>query len=228
MSDDDLDADLFARLVQVCERLHRNQVPLLPEQVAREFGGRVTQTQVRHMLESPRLARALEARGIAFTPHEALSAKQMHALSIYMDTSVPMNHRERLRAARVTQAQWDGWMRNPRFAASVEELAEERLAGSIPLAHTRLLEAVDRGERWAIELLYQITGRFSANQQGADPRTLFAAMFEALDESGVPEHVLAAVGQRFRELASPGSPAGRAATVMLAPSSRPADGFPEE
>jgi hypothetical protein len=133
-----------------------------------------------------------------------------------LDTSVPMTHRERLRAAKVTQAQWDGWMRNPRFAAYLEQAFEDRLPASIPLAHQRLVEAVDRGERWAIELLYRITGRFDPNAT-EDPRIILAAVREALDDEDLPAEVLQRVGAKLRELAQPGSAAPRPQTVRLQP-----------
>jgi uncharacterized protein YjiS (DUF1127 family) len=210
--------DGFSHLVQVCERLHRFGMPLTPEALQPELPGELSLMQCRKMLESDRLAAALQARGIDFAPSDALTAKQLHALAIYMDTSVPMTHRERLRNAGTTQRQWDGWMRNTRFAAYLEELSEERLAASKPLTHLRLLEAVDRGERWAIELHYEITGRHVKNQSGQDPRELFMAMFQILDEAGVDPAVMASIGERFRQLAAPGSAPAHAATVMLAPS----------
>jgi hypothetical protein len=146
----------------------------------------------------------------------------VHALAIYADTSIPMTHRERLRNARVTQAKWDGWMRNPRFMARLEELAEERLAGSNPNAVLKLLEAVDKGERWAIEMSLEMTGRHRRNQDGQDPSALFAALFQVLDEAGVPQETMQKIGQRFRELANPGSAPARVAATILAPTGQQA------
>lgn len=213
--------DQFAHVVAVCMRLHRDLQPITPERVQSELPD-LTLTQCRKLLESDRLATALQERGVTFEPLDALSAHQMHALAIYADTSVPMTHRERLRNAKVTQAKWDGWMRNPRFAAALEEISEERLAHAVPQMNLRLMEAIDRGERWAIELGYAITGRFRANDTGQDASALFAAMFQILDEAGIPDQVMKQVGQAVKQLATPGSAPARAATVMLAPTGRPA------
>lgn len=217
--------DQFAFIVQACERLHRRQQPLTPDHLQSELPD-LTLTQARKLLESDRLAAALEARGITFAPLDALTAHQVHALSIYADTSVPMTHRERLRNAKVTQAKWDGWMRNPRFAARLEEIAEDRLAGSNPNAVLKLLEAQDRGERWAIELGMEMTGRHRRGQDGQDPSVLFAALFEVLDEAGVPQEVMQKVGQRFRQLANPSSAPARVAATILAPTGQPAPAPP--
>lgn len=220
--------DQFSFVVQACERLHRRGAPLTAEQLQNELPD-LSLLQARKLLESDRMVAALAARGVSFTPLDALSAHQVQALMIYVDTSVPMTHRERLRNARVTQAQWDGWMRNPRFAARLEEVAEDRLASSGPNAMLRLLEAVDKGERWAIELSLEMTGRHRRGSDGQDPSALFVALFQVLDEAGVSEEIRRKVGNRFKELASPGSAPVRAATVMLAPTSQPApSSFPIE
>lgn len=213
--------DQFAFIVAACERLHRRQQELTPENLNAEIPD-LSLLQCRKLLESERLAEGLAARGITFRALEELSAHQMHALAIYADTSVPMTHRERLRNARVTQAQWDGWMRNPRFAARLEQIAEDRLAGSTANAHLKLMEAIDRGERWAIELAYEMTGRHRRNQDGQNPAELFAALFEILDEAGVPQETMQAIGRRFRQLAAPGSAPARVATHILAPTGQQA------
>lgn len=224
------DPDAFAFIVQCCERLARQGVPITQESLAGELGARytarLTPSQLSTMLSSDRLARALQARGIEFAPLDALSAHQLHALAIYMDTSVPMTHRERLRNAKVTQAQWDGWMRQPRFAAYLSELSEERLATSIPLTHLRLLEAVDRGERWAIELHYQITGRHDSRSNETDHTALYAGIFKILDDAGIDGRTLAQIGAAMRELTAPGSAPARAAAVILAPTAAPAPATP--
>jgi hypothetical protein len=213
--------DQFAAVIQACERLHRKLIPLTAENLNAEFPD-LTVPQCRKLLESDRLTQALAARGIDFVPVDALTAHQVHALAIYADTSIPMTHRERLRNARVTQAKWDGWMRNPRFMARLEELAEERLAGSNPNAVLKLLEAVDKGERWAIEMSLEMTGRHRRNQDGQDPSALFAALFQVLDEAGVPQETMQKIGQRFRELANPGSAPARVAATILAPTGQQA------
>jgi len=86
----------------------------------------------------------------------------------------------------------------------------------------KMIEAVDKGERWAIELQFEMTGRHRRGQEGQSPTELFAAMFQILDESGVPEQILQQVGRRFRELANPGSAASRAAGSILAPTGQAA------
>jgi hypothetical protein len=219
----------YARIVQVCERLHRDVGVITAEMLHDGLAGqpRLTVNQVRALLGTDRLVRTLAARGIEFTPPDQLTAKQLHALAIYADTSVPMTHRERLRAAKVTQTQWDGWMRTPVFRAHLERVSEERLSNTLPLANFRLAEAVDRGERWAIELEYAITGRYAPNQSGQNPQELFAALFEVLDEAGVDPRVMERVGRRLKAIATPGSaPARVAETVMLTPSAPPADPTP--
>lgn len=208
--------DWYARVVDACVRLHRRQMPLTPESLNGEIPD-LTVTQARKLLESDKLVGSLAARGVTFVPVDALTAHQLHALTIYLDTSVPMTHRERLRAAKVTQVQWDGWMRNPRFQARLEEVSEERMAASNPLTLIRLMEAVDAGQRWAIELSLEMTGRHRRNQDGQNVAELFAAVFQVLDEAQVPQEVMQVVGQRFMELANPGSAPARAAATILAP-----------
>ena len=51
---------------------------------------------------------------------------------------------------------------------------------------------------------------------------LFAALFEVLDEAGVPQQTMRQVGERMKQLAQPGSAASRQATHILAPTAAPA------
>ena len=221
-------SNALGTLVAVAERLTADGVPLTDEAIASYAGGEFTLGQVRALMASPRFAAALAERGLDPVAPVSLSAHQRAAVAIYFDMQTKASHAQRLKMAGITQAVWDMWMKNPRFAAEVERIAEDRLSSTTALATQRLIQAVDDGERWAIELHHRMTGRFDPTKQdGADVQALFMAIFGILDRAGVPQTVLAEVGRQLRELSAPGSAPSRAAGVILAPE-RAAAGSPHD
>lgn len=228
LPDTALPADIHTG-VQLAERLHREGMPVNEDTLGSASPGLLSQAALRRLAGSARFKQALSDRGIAADILLELTPHMLHALAVYLDTSTPMTHRERLRAAGVTQTKWDGWKRNPRFAARLAELSEERIADLIPVASLGLFSAADRGERWAIEMGLAITGRYEPGKSGADPQQLLMAVFDILDDEGVPPAVMRKVGARLRMLASGvgADAAVRGATnAILAASEQPATGLP--
>lgn len=190
------DEELFAHVVAACQRLHRQGLPLTVDTLAGEMPELGT-IVLEHLLGSEALATALAERGIAFTPLQPLTAKQMAAAAIYLDTTTSMTHSQRLRAAGVSQRQWDGWMAHARFNALVFEMSEERLAASVPNAHMALMRAVDEGKPWAIKLFYEVSGRHNPAGAHDDVPQMLAQLLQILDDSGVPVDVMRQVGEKM-------------------------------
>lgn len=127
-----------------------------------------------------------EERGVPLDAGTGLSARQVAALAIYMDTSVRANHSQRLKLAGVPAQLWQAWLLDSRFAAELGTLAEDRLRAAQPLALQRLMEAVDKGERWAIEMSLEMSGRHDRRTGMTNLPALFQQIIRILDEEVTP------------------------------------------
>jgi hypothetical protein len=158
------------------------------------------------LLGNEKFQDALEARGIRTSTVAGLSPHQMSALAIYLDMSTKLTHAQKLKAARVTEYMWRGWMRNPEFAAHLNGLAEGILQDVKPVALQRIAEAVDDGERWAIELGLEITGRHDRRNTNVDVGAILLEVFTALDEAGIPNQVMGDIAAKIKNRIGAGVP----------------------
>lgn len=189
----------FSRVVFAAEQVSRQGLDITVSTI-RGFNPELAQKDVQLVLDGEKFVRAMEERGIALSANPGLSSIQLAALHIYLDTSVPMSHAQRLRAVGVSQAQWSGWMRQPEFAKRMEALSAERLQETIPVANQRLAELVDRGELKAIRFLYELTGVHDPRMPGVDVMMILQGIFSVLEEEVADAAVLARVGMKVREM----------------------------
>lgn len=138
--------------------------------------------QLGELMETERFKLACEELGVRLSDTPGLEPEQVAALAIYLDSSTDATHAQRLRAAGVSGAKWRGWMRNPVFAGYLQQAAGQAMFDAIPLAQQRVVEAAGRGERWAVELLMEMTGVHDRRGEGVDVRGLLERVFSVLDE----------------------------------------------
>jgi len=158
------------------------------------------------LLTSEKFLQALEERGIQLVTTGGLSPRQMSALAIYLDMTSQLTHAQKLRAAGVSEATWRGWMRQPAFAAAVNELAEAILQDAKPVMLQRLAEAADAGQKWAIVFGLEVTGRHDHRDQGIDINALLLTIFTVLDEENVASGTMARIAARVKEIIGAGAP----------------------
>jgi len=200
--------DFFASAVHNAAILHRFRTPITAQNLAfrmREY----EHTAVEDLFATEKFRQALKGRGLLIEGEsQALTAKQLSFLAIYLDMSVPMTHAQRLKAAKVSQPQFDGWCKQPEFAAELETLAEERVVGLKPLVFTKLADAIDKGERWALEMQLEITGRHDRRQASVDVGKLLTEFYGILDEElsqvAGGDAALERIGGRLRSLMQQG------------------------
>lgn len=194
------DERLIARALAACEQAWSAGVPLTAENLA-GFDPALPTRLTRPLLVSSRFVQLLSARGIEPRTLDGLSPQQISAIDMYFLSDLPSGtpHSKRVRAAGVTLTQWRGWMRNPRFSERVARLSEQMLVDSQPLALSRIAEAVDKGERWAIELQLEMSGRHDRREKQADLGSILRAVFSVLDEEGLPGEVMAKIAKTISE-----------------------------
>ena len=175
----------FSRVVQAASDLQREGIAISPRTVW-QFNPSLPEILVAEIFATPAFAAALEERGIPLSPHPGLSPEQMACLLIYMDMTVPMSHAQKIRAAKVTEAQFRGWMRQPEFASRMNQLGGDTLVDAIPIAKQRLAQLVDSGNLPALTLLFEMTGVHDRRKETFDVNGLLMQIFSILDEE-VPD-----------------------------------------
>ena len=175
------EAVFFARVVQAVSDLHREGIAISPRTVW-QFNHLLPEVLVSEVFATPAFAAALEERGIPLSPHPGLSPEQMACLLIYMDMTVPMTHAQKIRAAKVTEAQFRGWMRQPEFANRMSQLAGDTLVDAIPVAKQRLAQLVDAGNLAAMTLMFEMTGVHDRRKETFDVNGMLMQVFSILDE----------------------------------------------
>jgi hypothetical protein len=153
------------------------------------------------LIDSRAWRAALAERGIQ-NGMEPLSPRQMAAVAIYMDMTVGLSHKQKLARAKVTNAEWTGWMRQPQFAQYLSDVSSELLQASVPVARQRIAEGVDRGDRSFIELMLKMTG--NDPDQAVDVRAVLMAVFTILDEEIQDGALLARIGAKVGSIVQGG------------------------
>lgn len=112
---------------------------------------------------APEFKQALELRGISTSANPGLSAEQSIAL-LHLSNFDGRTRQAKLRDLGISTAKFQAWMRQPLFAETYRERAEQNLGDAIPTALNQLVANVEKGDQRAIEKLFEITGRYNPAQ----------------------------------------------------------------
>lgn len=150
-----------------------------PKVVSDKFD--MTQAAAGAFLARPETVASLKARGMPEYRHASgLSPEQVGLINIMMNLSDTRSERKKLSDANITAKQWDGWKQDPQVKAYMSARAEEILGGAIPDAHLALVDKVRAGDLGALKFYYEMTGRYSGQQQSVDPRQLLTKVFDII------------------------------------------------
>lgn len=207
-----LEERFFAQVVFALQQLRDAGISPTPQSI-HGMNPDLPVKQLGELMQTERFALACEELGISLSDTPGLEPAQVAALAIYLDTSVSATHSQRLRAAGVTSAQWKGWMRQPVFASFLQNAAGQAVFDAIPAAQQRIAEAAGAGERWAIELLLEMTGIHDRRGDGVDARALLERVFTVLDEE-LDSHAFDRVSGRLRAAAGQQMPLMVSASPM--------------
>lgn len=188
----------YARVAHAAQTIHEQGFAVTVDMIRMRFPD-LPYRQVQEVLESERFAATAEELGLPLTPHQGLLPEQVAALAIYLDTSTPATHSQKLRAAGVSPTKWRGWLRQPAFAARLQDVSAQLLQDAVPVAFQRISEAVDAGERWAVELSLEMTGTHDRRNDGTDLRKLLTDVFNVLDEEIADSAVLERIAAKIKQ-----------------------------
>lgn len=194
-----ISAETFRRAVAGAYRAYLETGRVVIDDVARISG--IDKSRLVYISQQDEFAYALSVRGINTEEYSGLTAEQDAALLVLTDTTANKTWNQKMRAAGLSQAKFNAWMKNPAFARALSGVAEATIANH----NTALLELGRKagdGDLKAIQMQLAISGRYDANQQSTvDALVLINKMMEVLSRhlAGQPE-ILMAISKDMREI----------------------------
>lgn len=147
-----------------------------PEVLRNEF--KLTSKQLNLILE--KLEPSFTARGIPTIEGRTLSPEQLTAINLVLNFSDTRSEKKKLADSGIDVAKWNGWRQNPAFKEYLLARTEAILGDAIPDVHMALVDRARNGDLGAIKMVYEMTGRYKADQAGLDPRRLLEQVFEII------------------------------------------------
>jgi hypothetical protein len=129
---------------------------------------------------------SMRVRGIFIDANERLktgqlSPRQMQAAATMLNYVDGRSDAKKLRDLGITAEEWDSWMLNEGFANYVNGRAERMMNNLTHEAHKGLIKGMRQGNTKSIELFYELTGRYTKNQDsGINPRQFIGQILEII------------------------------------------------
>jgi len=175
----------------------------------------LTPKAVTAFLEKPEIKQSFEARGIPTIEAMGLTAQQVQVINLVLNLSDTRSERKKLSDENVTARVWEGWKKDPKVREYMRVRSEQILEGAIPEAHLALVDRVRSGDITALKFYYEMTGRYTGQQAGMDPRVLLTKVFDIITKHVQNPIALQAIAEDFKVLA--GLDSGGCLNTMQAP-----------
>lgn len=147
--------ELFNRALVAAWQVHQDGGVVSIESIL-ERAPELTEVQVAELAESPYFQEALAARGIPNAASLAhLTADQLSVLQAMTDPSLTTPVMARLRRLGVSYKRWQGWLRQPVFAAAYQSLVEKLqkdMVGAIVTSVQQMATTDVAAAKFALEL----------------------------------------------------------------------------
>lgn len=147
-----------------------NQTLPTNERIAEMTG--VSVQSIKGYWTNPDFRAALNARGVTFANEpdsgRALTFAQLMVANMLMNVQDKRSLREKLQSApglNVTPAQVGAWMRQPAFQAHLRKRASNLFQDADANASLALVKAIDAGDLKAVQLYFEMTGRYTPRMQ---------------------------------------------------------------
>lgn len=170
-----------------------------PETLREKFD--LSAKQINGILNNELVQQSFEGRGIPTIQGRDLTPTQILVLNAIINPSETRSERKILSDAGITAATMAGWRRDPRVQEYLLQRTEQLLGASIPDAHLALVDKVRAGDMSALKFYYEITGRYTGQNAGMDPRTLLEQVFGIIARYVKDPQVLMGISTEFMALA---------------------------
>lgn len=192
--------ELDRQIIGFCESqwFLRGSLPT-PETLSDKFN--MTSKAITLFLSRDEVKASFNARGIPIIQGRDLTAEQVTVINLMLNLSDTRSERKKLADSDVTARQWEAWKRDPKVREYMRTRSEDILNGAIPEAHIALVDRVRTGDISALKFYYEMTGRYTGQQSGMDPKVLLGKVFDIITKHVQNPVVLEAIAAEFRVLA---------------------------
>lgn len=160
-----------------------------------------TDKTVSRVVATEEFRMAMREKGIYWTARDGLTPEQIYAIGIMTNPADKRDMNGKLKAAGINYQIYRGWLKQPTFRNAVRRVGEDMLDDHIQDVHTALVNKAVGGDNKAIELYYQITGRFDpAKQQSQDLGALVNGLLEIIFRSVTDITVLKKITEDFERM----------------------------
>lgn len=192
--------ELERQIIGFCESewFLRGALPT-PETLSNNFNK--TSKWVTEFLQKEEVQASFKARGIPVIEGRDLSAEQITVINAMLNLSDTRSERKKLADFEITARVWEGWKKDPKVREYMRARSEDILNGAIPEAHLALVDRVRTGDISALKFYYEMTGRYTGQQQGMDPKVLLGRVFDIITKHVTNPVQLEAIAADFKVLA---------------------------
>lgn len=174
---------LFERALIAAWEVHQSGEAVTPEAIhARD--PELTELQIAELCETPYFRQALAARGIPGAEHlHQLTGEQLTVLQVMTDPSVTTPVMQRLKRLGVSYKRWQGWLRQPVFAAAYQDLLDKLGKDTIgPITQT-LRQGALSGDVAAAKLVLELDGVYVPGASTMHEERRMDAVVQRLQEA---------------------------------------------
>lgn len=170
-----------------------------PETLSNKF--QMTPKAVTSFLERQEVRASFNARGIPVIEGRDLTPDQIGMINLMLNLHDTRSERKKLADSGISARTWEGWKRDPRVRDYMRQRSEDILNGAIPDAHLALVERVKTGDMGALKFYYEMTGRYTGQNAGMDPKVLLTKVFDIIAKHVTNPLILQAIASDFQLLA---------------------------
>lgn len=193
-------SEQYRKIIAYCEqKWFLGGVLPTPETLASTF--HLSQREIKRFLDDELVQQSFDGRGIPVIQGRDLTPTQLLVLNAIINPSETRSERKILQDTGITAATMAGWRRDPRVQEYMLQRTEQLLGASIPDAHMALVDKVRAGDMSALKFYYEITGRYTGQNAGMDPRALLEQVFGIIARYVKDPQVLMGISTEFMALA---------------------------
>jgi hypothetical protein len=165
--------------------------------------------KIKAILSTEEFSGEMTRQGIYWNEKEALSDRQIIALSIITDPAGKGSLEARLRAAGVSTVEYANWKRNPLFNAHVKRMTVDILSDYEDEINVALVNGALDGKLEHIKFIAELSGKFDPEKKTRmDTQKVVMGILEIIMKHVTNPATLTAISQEILALAEGPRPAG--------------------
>lgn len=171
-----------------------------PKDVSARCG--LSASYIQECMNTRQFKAAMDKRGIPWGEDVGLSAEQHLMLAHLTNPTDRRSVEAKFKAAGVHYAKFRAWMADPVFNATLRELSNNMIQDNLVNVDRALVQQAMKGNVPAIQLVYQVSGRYDpANQNQVEVAAVMNQVVELISECVKDPVILNKIGEGLANLA---------------------------